>query len=67
MKQKKTTINIGDLARCCMKSIAEYPMLERQIRYIYINALDDIEKGELEDNTCQNAIMYIEGAIQDIL
>ena len=67
MKQKKTTINIGDLARYCMKSITEFPMLERQIRYIYINALEDIENGELEDNTCQNAIMYIEGAIQDIL
>ena len=46
MKQKKTTINIGDLARFCMKSIAEFPMLERQIRYIYINALEDIENGE---------------------
>ena len=67
MKQKKTTINIGDLARYCMRTIAEFPMLERQIRYIYINALDDIENGEIEDNTCQNAIMYIEGAIQDIL
>jgi len=42
-------------------------MLERQIRYIYINALEDIENGETEDNTCQNAIMYIDGAIQDIL
>ena len=60
-------INIGDLARYCMKSIAEFPMLERQIRYIYINALEDIENGETEDNTCQNAIMYIEGEIQDIL
>ena len=67
MKQKKTTINIGDLARHCMKSIAEFPMLERQISYIYIDALEDIENGELEDNTCQNAIMYIDGAIQDIL
>ena len=67
MKQKKTTINIGDLARLCMKSIAEFPMLERQIRYIYINALEDIENGKTEDNTCQTAIMYIEGVIQDIL
>ena len=50
-----------------MRTIAEFPMLERQISYIYINALDDIENGEIEDNTCQNAIMYIEGAIQDIL
>jgi len=67
MKYKKTTINIGDLARYCIKSITEFPMLERQISYIYIDALEDIENGELEDNTCQNAIMYIEGAIQDIL
>jgi hypothetical protein len=67
MKQKKTTINIGDLARFCMKSIAEFPMLERQIRYIYINALEDIENGKTEDNTCQNAIIYIEGEIQDML
>ena len=67
MKQKKTTINIGDLARFCMKSIAEFPMLERQIRYIYINALEDIENGKTEDNTCQNAIMYIEGEIQGML
>lgn len=60
-------VNIGDLARHCINTIAEFPMLEKQIAYIYINALDDIKNGEIEDNTCQNAIMYIEGAIQDIL
>jgi hypothetical protein len=67
MKHKKTTINIGDLIRYCLAKIKEFPMLEKQIFFIYINALDDIDDGETEDNTCQNAIMYIEGAIQDIL
>ena len=42
-------------------------MLEKPIRCIYIDALDDIVKGENEDRTCQNAIMYIKGEIQDIL
>lgn len=67
MKQKKTTINIGDLIRYCISSIQEFPMLEKPIRFIYINAVDDIVKGENENRTCQNAIMYIEGEIQHIL
>ena len=48
-------ITIGDLAGFCLDTLIVNPDLEHSVKYFYLKAVDNIEKGEAEDEVCKIA------------
>ncbi len=60
----KPNLNIGDLARYCLDTIIVYPKLEERVKYFYLKALYNWDKGESEIVACQMAVSSVDDLIK---
>lgn len=67
MTESKPNLNIGDLARYCLDTIIVYPKLEERIKYFYLKALHNWDKGEAEITACQMAICSVDDLISETI